>query len=58
MVCHGMEGHRIRGHKLKKLFLFFLISLICEVLQYILNIGASDITDIINNTLGNWINDI
>ena len=36
---------------LKKLFLFFLISLICEVLQYILNIGASDITDIINNTL-------
>jgi len=40
---------------LKKLFLFFLISLICEVLQYILNIGASDITDIINNTLGGLI---
>jgi len=39
----------------KKLFLFFLISLICEVLQYILNIGASDITDIINNTLGGLI---
>ncbi|HEX9025071.1 MAG TPA: VanZ family protein, partial [Clostridium sp.] len=35
--------------------LFFLISLICEVLQYILNIGASDITDIINNTLGGLI---
>ena len=39
----------------KKLFLFFLISFICEVLQYILNIGASDITDIINNTLGGLI---
>lgn len=36
----------------KKLFLFFLISLICEVLQFILGVGASDITDIINNTLG------
>jgi glycopeptide antibiotics resistance protein len=40
---------------LKKLFLFFLISLICEVLEFILNIGASDITDIINNTLGGLI---
>lgn len=36
----------------KKIFLSFLISLICEVLQFILAIGASDITDIINNTLG------
>jgi len=40
---------------IKKIFLFFLISLICEVLQYILAIGASDITDIINNTLGGII---
>lgn len=39
----------------KKLFLFFLISLICEVFQFIINIGASDITDIINNTLGGLI---
>ncbi len=39
----------------KKLFLFFLISLICEVFQFILNVGASDITDIINNTLGGII---
>jgi glycopeptide antibiotics resistance protein len=39
----------------KKLFLFFLISLICEVFEFILNIGASDITDIINNTLGGLI---
>ncbi len=44
-----------RWSTLNKLFLFFLISLICEVLQYILNIGASDITDIINNTLGGLI---
>ncbi|NFD77374.1 VanZ family protein [Clostridium botulinum] len=39
----------------KKLFLFFLISLICEALQFILGVGASDITDIINNTLGGII---
>lgn len=39
----------------KKLFFFFLISLICEILQFILGVGASDITDIINNTLGGII---
>ena len=39
----------------QKIFLFFLISLICEVFQFILNVGASDITDIINNTLGGII---
>lgn len=39
----------------KNLFLFFLISLICEVFQFILGVGASDITDIINNTLGGII---
>ena len=36
----------------KKIFLFFFISLIFEVLQFILGVGASDITDVINNTLG------
>ncbi|NLJ91124.1 MAG: VanZ family protein [Clostridiales bacterium] len=36
----------------RKIFLFFLISFICEAFQFILGIGASDITDIINNTLG------
>lgn len=36
----------------KKLFLVFSTSLIIEVLQYILAIGAADITDIINNSLG------
>lgn len=39
----------------KNLFLFFLTSLICEVSQFILAIGAFDITDIINNTLGGLI---
>lgn len=39
----------------KKLFLFFLVSLICEGFQFILAVGAFDITDIINNTLGGII---
>ena len=29
----------------KKIFLFFLISLICEIFQFILGVGASDITE-------------
>ena len=36
----------------KKLFLIFLISLLVEGLQFILAVGAFDITDIITNTLG------
>jgi len=39
----------------KKLFLFFIISLIIESLQLIFGIGAFDITDIINNTAGGVI---
>lgn len=39
----------------RKIFSFFLVSFICETLQYILRIGAFDITDIINNTLGGII---
>jgi glycopeptide antibiotics resistance protein len=38
-----------------QLFFFFLISLLFEVLQYILRIGAFDITDIITNTSGGII---
>ncbi len=34
-----------------KLFFFFLISSMFEVLQFILRVGAFDITDIITNTL-------
>ena len=36
----------------RKISLFFLVSLLCEVFQYILGVGASDITDIINNAVG------
>jgi glycopeptide antibiotics resistance protein len=36
----------------KKISLFFLVSLICEGLQFILKVGVFDITDIITNTLG------
>ena len=39
----------------KKLFFFFLISLMFEGLQFILRVGAFDITDIITNTLGGLI---
>lgn len=39
----------------KKLFLFFLTSLICEGFQFLLAVGAADSTDIINNTLGGLI---
>lgn len=37
---------------LKKILPFFLTSLLLETLQYILAIGATDITDLIVNTLG------
>lgn len=36
----------------KKVLLFFSTSFICELSQFILGVGFSDITDIINNTLG------
>lgn len=39
----------------KRIILFFLISLICEGIQFILALGVFDITDIINNTLGGII---
>ena len=39
----------------KKLFFFFLLSLIVEALQFILAVGAFDITDLITNTLGGII---
>lgn len=37
---------------IKKISTIFIVSLICEISQFIMAIGASDITDIINNTLG------
>lgn len=39
----------------KKLLFFFLISFIVEGLQFILAVGAFDVTDIITNTLGGII---
>ena len=39
----------------KKIIPIFSTSLILEILQYLLYIGASDITDIITNTLGGII---
>jgi glycopeptide antibiotics resistance protein len=39
----------------KKLFFIFSLSLLVEGLQYILRVGAFDITDIITNTLGGII---
>lgn len=39
----------------KKLLFFFLVSLMFEVLQFILKVGAFDITDIITNTSGGMI---
>lgn len=39
----------------KKLFFVFLLSFLVEGLQYILRVGAFDITDIITNTLGGII---
>ncbi len=36
----------------KKILLLLLISLLIEVLQFILRLGVSDITDVITNTLG------
>jgi glycopeptide antibiotics resistance protein len=39
----------------KKLATIFLFSLSAEIIQYILAIGRSDITDIITNTFGGWL---
>jgi glycopeptide antibiotics resistance protein len=41
-----------RLSNIKKIICFFIVSLFFETLQYILAIGTSNITDIINNTIG------
>lgn len=52
----GYSGILFRGWNFgRNLFFFFLISLIIEGLQFILRIGAFDVTDIITNTLGGII---
>ena len=40
---------------IKKVFFLFIMSIIIEVLQYLLKIGSADITDVITNTLGGLI---
>lgn len=44
-----------KGKVWKKIVLIAITSLILEVFQYILAVGASDITDLINNTIGGII---
>lgn len=39
----------------RKVLSFFMVSLFCEICQFVLRIGAFDITDIINNTFGGII---
>ena len=39
----------------KKILIPFTISLILEILQFVLHVGATDITDILMNTLGGFI---
>lgn len=41
-----------KGNFVKKIAVIAAASLILEMLQYVFSIGASDITDIINNTIG------
>jgi len=41
-----------KSSTMKKISIIFVVSLICEISQFIMAIGASDITDIINNTIG------
>lgn len=43
-----------KKNRLLALFATFLISLLFEVLQWIFSIGASDITDLITNTIGGF----
>ena len=39
----------------KKLFFFFLISLVFEAIEFLFKIGAFDVTDIVTNTIGGII---
>ncbi len=45
----------IKSKLLRKLFLVILLSASFEILQYLLSIGQSDITDLITNTSGGLI---
>ena len=56
-IPYGLFLHTLMDKKsiLKKILLIFATSFVFELIQYIFSIGASDITDIISNTLGGII---
>lgn len=56
-IPYGLFIHILMDEKsiLKKLLIIFATSFIFELIQYIFDIGASDITDIISNTSGGII---
>lgn len=43
-------GHQ--NHPVWNIYIGFFLSLLFEIIQYIFALGASDITDVINNTIG------
>lgn len=51
-VPFGIYLSMLRGVRLKNIVPIFLTSLCFEVLQYVLAIGSTDVTDVIANTLG------
>lgn len=51
LTCMLMENKKF----IKRIFPAFITSLFLEIMQYILHIGATDITDLIANTLGGII---
>ena len=53
--CLLLNANLKRFTFLTKLAIIFIFSLLVELLQYILAIGATDITDLITNTLGGFI---
>ena len=51
-IPFGLYLKTLNIHNSRTIFLGFLLSLSLELSQYIFGIGASDITDLITNTLG------
>lgn len=54
-IPFGIYLKIMRINNKKSILIGFVSSLVLEILQYILKVGASDITDIITNTLGTII---
>lgn len=51
-IPFGLYLKTLNIHKSRTIFLGFLLSFSLELSQYIFGIGASDITDLITNTIG------